>query len=494
MTIGTSFFTVRRVFVVGLTAALFLVAGCDSGGSTMEDDDGNGESNTPPTATVDVQTETPVEVGEQVQLDGADSSDPDGDEVSYDWSLSLSGTDKSDLLSDPSAVDPTFTPNEAGDYDITLTVSDGETSATDDATVTAEAAPNAAPTAVIDVQTELPVDVGEQVQLDGAGSSDPDEDDLTYDWSLALDDTHKSDLLSDSTAVDPTFTPDAEGTYDVTLTVADGEATASDDTTVTAEATSNTNAPSRPIAFARDGDIYIVQTDGSVQAVTESDDTEMSPTWSPDGSRIAFAVQQDGNIYTVRPDGSDRQNVTADVEGKAERPDWSPEGNRIAFHRSAGAFVTEGVYTIKTDGTDLQAVKTEFFRAPAWSPDTSRIAMREGNDGILTVTTEGSDEQTVSAEGLRAAWSPDGSQIAFGTRDNETFIIASDGSGTAQKVADGFGPAWSPHSRIAVYSDRDGDNDLEDDNIYTIAPDGSDETQITDSDAEDLSPDWKPQE
>jgi Tol biopolymer transport system component len=42
-------------------------------------------------------------------------------------------------------------------------------------------------------------------------------------------------------------------------------------------------------------------------------------------------------------------------------------------------------------------------------------------------------------------------------------------------------------------SDRDDDSDSEDANLYTVDSDGSDEKQITDGDAEDLDPDWKPQ-
>lgn len=72
-------------------------------------------------------------------------------------------------------------------------------------------------------------------------------------------------------------------------------------------------------------------------------------------------------------------------------------------------------------------------------------------------------------------------------------VIASDGSGDVRTLADGQFPSWRPASRVAYVSDRDDDGDSEDANLYTVDSDGSDEKQITDGDAEDLDPDWKPQ-
>jgi len=347
---------------------------------------------------------------------------------------------------------------------------------------------NDPPSPAINVQTNTPVEVGAQVQVDGSESSDPDGDELSYDWSLSLEETDKTDLLSDSTAVDPTFAPDEAGDYTVTLVVSDGGATVTDSTTVTAE--SSTSAPSRPIAFARDGDIYVARTDGSVEAITSSSETAKWPSWSPDGTQIAF--QRDDDILVVQSDGSNPENLTSDFEGSFRQPAWSPDGDRIALRRVGSGFA-EGVYTIKKDGSDLQAVITEFFSAPAWSPDGNRISVQDGNDGVRTVKPDGSDEKQINSFGLSSTWSPDGSTIAFGTRGGSIDVIASDGSGSSKEVTDGFRPDWRPHSRIVFQSDRDDDNDFEDSNIYTIKPDGTEEKQITKGDAEDVNPNWKPE-
>jgi hypothetical protein len=130
-------------FLIGLG---LIVVSCDSGGSNTSDpptppgeDDPPSTGNEAPTAQVDVDPAPEVDVGTEVTLDGSGSSDPDGDDLTYSWSLTApSGSDAA--LSDRSAAAPTFTPDQSGSYTATLEVSDGDASDTDDASLTAEQA------------------------------------------------------------------------------------------------------------------------------------------------------------------------------------------------------------------------------------------------------------------------------------------------------------------------------------------------------------------
>jgi hypothetical protein len=79
------------------------------------------------------------------------------------------------------------------------------------------------------------VEVSTQVTLDGSGTSDPDGDDLTFNWSLDAP-SGSGSALSDRSAESPTFTPDVEGDYTATLEVSDGDATRSSTTTISVQA------------------------------------------------------------------------------------------------------------------------------------------------------------------------------------------------------------------------------------------------------------------
>ncbi|PSP22408.1 hypothetical protein BRC61_04785, partial [Halobacteriales archaeon QH_10_65_19] len=136
------------------------------------------EGNTPPTA--DAGDDQTVEEQATVTLDGSDSSDPDGDSLSYSW-RQTAGPDVT--LTDADTATPEFTAPDVDDpTDLTfeLTVDDGDASETDRTVVTVTNS-NTPPTA--DAGDDQNVEEQTTVTLDGSNSSDPDGDSLNYSWT-----------------------------------------------------------------------------------------------------------------------------------------------------------------------------------------------------------------------------------------------------------------------------------------------------------------------
>lgn len=181
----------------------------------------------PATVTVRTDNTSPVAnpggwqaatVGALVHLVGARSTDVDGDPLSYRWVLLSSPDGSTAALSNPTDVNPTFTPDLPGTYVAQLTVNDGTTDS-EPATVvitTTKARPTAGAGPPQFVST------GTLVQLNGSGSTDLNGDLLTFRWSLIGAPPFSAASLSDSTAVNPVFTADLPGTYVAQLIVSDG--------------------------------------------------------------------------------------------------------------------------------------------------------------------------------------------------------------------------------------------------------------------------------
>lgn len=235
--------------------------------------------------------------GSIVQLDGNGSSDPDGDQLTFTWSVLSKPPGSTAALSDAAIPNPTFEVDQPGTYVVQLSVNDGEFNATPDVvTITTN---NAAP--IADAGSDQTVAAGSSVQLDSAASSDPDGSSLSYSWSLTTIPPGSSAVLSDPAAADPSFVADTRGVYVAQLIVGDGLLFSQPDTvTITAtnrlpialddSATTSMNAPVVVNVLANDSD-----PDGDALAVssltqpthgTAATNADNTITYTPDPSFV----------------------------------------------------------------------------------------------------------------------------------------------------------------------------------------------------------------
>lgn len=199
---------------------------------------------------------------------------------------------------------------------------------------------------------------------------------------------------------------------------------------------------------------YIYQ--GQMEQPTKGTDTvhNFLPSFSPDGSKIAFMTNRDGNmeIYAVNRDGSGVRRITRHP-GNDTSPTWSPAGNQVAF--TSDRTGTPQIYIVDADGVGQPRRVT----SESWAD--------------------------------RATWSPIFSEIAYAGRTGPGFDIkiVDIASGAIRVVTDGVGsnesPAWAPNGRhLAFASTRAGRT-----HIFTVARDGNDLRQLT-RQGNNVQPSW----
>jgi len=110
-----------------------------------------------------------------------------------------------------------------------------------------------------------------------------------------------------------------------------------------------------------------------VRRLTYNERDDIFPSWSPDGSRIAFASDRYGDweIYTMSSEGYDVRQLTKPDSRPAVKwsPAWSPDGSRIAFAYFPGNNSDDAeIYTMLADGSDVRQLTESGGGFPAWSP------------------------------------------------------------------------------------------------------------------------------
>jgi Tol biopolymer transport system component len=235
-------------------------------------------------------------------------------------------------------------------------------------------------------------------------------------------------------------------------------------------------------------DVYVMNADGSnVRRLTDAKGRDICPAWSPDGSTIAFvsAREQTGRpiTYLMNPDGSNQRRLRAGESGCAK---WSPDGSRLLFGYSEPG--GSRLATIRPDGTGETLIASGQVGGPVWSPDGTQIAF-DRHDGIVLLNADGSNDRFLTV-GSFPDWSPDGERIAYTSYlsgRGQIHSIRRDGSQDVRLSsvgAPGYMPLWSPSSsQLAFLRGASGDT-----RIVVVNADGTREIEV----ARGSDPEWQP--
>src|SRR3954469_3903697 len=277
------------------------------------------------------------------------------------------------------------------------------------------------------------------------------------------------------------------------------------------------------VAFVTPDGISTMRSDGSERRVLVPDEAASRPAWSPDGSRLAYVSA--GRIVI------DGQEVPKAAErGEDGHPAWSPDGRTLAFDRSfddaKGVTVSQIVLYDTVAATERVLLEQRMddhwtvIGRPHFTPDGSAVAyMRDRRDSdeihvddVFTRPVIGGMPKLLVRNAYDAVFSPDGARIAYsGVKDHngidcdegegecwwrpELYVSAADGSG-ARRLTSNDGsddaPSWAPDgSRILFASDQNlpgGDAG----EVYSVAPDGSCRTWITNGTPYSTLPSFRP--
>ena len=279
---------------------------------------------------------------------------------------------------------------------------------------------------------------------------------------------------------------------------------------------------SAELAFVREGQIYLVNADGT--GLIQLTDTEpgvenIDPAWSRDGQRLAFArgggVGGPWDIFIMDADGSNVVQLTSG--GYNFEPTWGPDDLTIAFSSLTNGSSSLAVVDVDAAGSQGPTILLDnpgWDAQPAWSPDGQTITFTSDSRAydfvydLYAMNSDGTDVRPLIegpffwGDGLalyfQSAWSPDGQSIAAvsctyawdNCYPDSTIVIANaDGSGLREiALAGGYAsPTWSPDGQWIAFGSafcRSCES-----SIRFVSVDGGDEGLLMD---DGHSPAWRP--
>ncbi|MET0290647.1 MAG: Tol-Pal system beta propeller repeat protein TolB [Pseudoxanthomonas sp.] len=249
--------------------------------------------------------------------------------------------------------------------------------------------------------------------------------------------------------------------------------------------------------------LMVADSDGfNPQTVVRSAEPLLSPSWSPDGRKLAYVSFESGNssIYIQDISTGGRDHV-ASFRGINGAPAFSPDGRKLALTLSRSGnpeiYVMDLGSKALTQITNQYGIDTE----PTWSADGSSIYFtsdRGGRPQIYKASASGGSASRVTFQGsynATASVSYDDKKIAVAQGSGNTYRVAimdsSMGSPRWSTVSPGSldeSPSFAPNASMILYAAREGRKGV----LYAVSADARVRQRLVLADGDVREPAWSP--